>query len=769
MKNSLEKLSIQEANSLDDKDILEYLKEYWELENIVDLDVWGILNIGTNYQTDKNFYTLTNIKTVKKLSIEYPITDLDYKAKIKQKGIYIPYVIGEKLIKHMEPNQQLYISCRLILADSFTRKRNNNPMLMQADDASIKILKQIPKILSDSDNLYIDESSLSIINKLHDMDELIVQREKEVSEERLKLEKKKIALAESILTMEESYLEEEDRLMSFGSELSLSFQRLKEKHEDKLLVLEEEKKEKKEKIDTLEVNKHQIILDIDEKKKHLNLLSIKVEELQNKLEQKERDMAEKLEKLISFIKDKADTLLALEFIDQEEHDKLIEKSKDSQQEDEPFIDFEKDLNGDFPQAISHIQMYLYNQGIIYPKYILEDYFSLIQANDLIILGGESGSGKTNLVKSFAEAVGGVSKIIPVKPNWTSSEDLLGYYNPLEKKYLSTPFLDAILEASRNPTIPYFICLDEMNLARVEYYFADFLSKLEERKGDTKIFLYSDTESGHVLSEFNNVLNIIESSKEKFKKGNLVKYIDILKDEEVNSELKRVFGFSDKDSLIKYHSDLRKMISGILDIPSSIDFPKNVRIIGAINIDETTHYLSPKVLDRANVMKFDSPLLYDRQLISDERGCETDSEAKIKFSIDDFGIREDYPRFDWEDDFCSKMAYLTEKYFVDMGIDVGFRTIRQGLNYRKMLNAFQSRNDIFINNFILHKILPKFTFDGNSDVKGRKKIDILKDFKEEIREIIGDNLSKSDVRKAIIELENIIRKSPENDGIVNYWA
>src|SRR5690606_26805898 len=136
----------------------------------------------------------------------------------------------------------------------------------------------------------------------------------------------------------------------------------------------------------------------------------------------------------------------------------------------------------------------------------------VQTNDLIILTGESGAGKTNLVKSFADAVGGVSKIIPVKPNWTSSEDLLGYYNPLEKKYLSTPFLDTLIEASRNPDVPYFICLDEMNLARVEYYFADFLSLLEERGSLPVIELYSDDESSHVLSEFRNVLELIKNTK-----------------------------------------------------------------------------------------------------------------------------------------------------------------------------------------------------------------------------------------------------------------
>ena len=100
-------------------------------------------------------------------------------------------------------------------------------------------------------------------------------------------------------------------------------------------------------------------------------------------------------------------------------------------------------------------------------------------NDLIILAGDSGSGKTNLVKSFAKAIGGKSVIIPVKPNWTSAEDLLGYYNPLENKYLSTKFLDTLLEAQENPNTPYFICLDEMNLARVRVLFRRF-SKLTRR-------------------------------------------------------------------------------------------------------------------------------------------------------------------------------------------------------------------------------------------------------------------------------------------------
>jgi 5-methylcytosine-specific restriction endonuclease McrBC GTP-binding regulatory subunit McrB len=73
----------------------------------------------------------------------------------------------------------------------------------------------------------------------------------------------------------------------------------------------------------------------------------------------------------------------------------------------------------------------------------------------------------------------------------------------------------------NPEIPYFICLDEMNLARVEYYFADFLSLLESRDEAPEINLYSADESAHVLSELKAVVEIIQDSKEKYGQDGVV--------------------------------------------------------------------------------------------------------------------------------------------------------------------------------------------------------------------------------------------------------
>lgn len=163
------------------------------------------------------------------------------------------------------------------------------------------------------------------------------------------------------------------------------------------------------------------------------------------------------------------------------------------------ISFSQVLDSDYVKVVSYIQSYLKEQNILYPRHIIENYLTLIRSNDLIVLAGDSGSGKTNLVQSFAKVVGGVSKIIPVKPNW---QVLKTYWVTTIrlKKYLPSPFLEALIEAQHNPEIPYSYLFGWNELGSVEYYFADFLSKLEDRENIPTIQLYSDDESAHVLSE-----------------------------------------------------------------------------------------------------------------------------------------------------------------------------------------------------------------------------------------------------------------------------
>jgi hypothetical protein len=105
----------------------------------------------------------------------------------------------------------------------------------------------------------------------------------------------------------------------------------------------------------------------------------------------------------------------------------------------------------------------------------------------VILAGLSGSGKTQLALKYARAVHGVQRatdpdpfliVCPVRPEWTDPTGLTGYPDVLSNRYMVPPFLEAVLLATAHRDSPVFVVLDEMNLARVEYYFSDVLSALE---------------------------------------------------------------------------------------------------------------------------------------------------------------------------------------------------------------------------------------------------------------------------------------------------
>src|SRR5690606_11783951 len=121
----------------------------------------------------------------------------------------------------------------------------------------------------------------------------------------------------------------------------------------------------------------------------------------------------------------------------------------------------------------------------------ENLYLSLKTKPFVILAGVSGTGKTKLVKLFAEALGALSQnnqfaLIPVRPDWSDPSDLLGY-KALSRIFRPCLLAEVLVEASKpgNRSKPYFICLDEMNLARVEHYFSDLLSIIEtqEWKGD----------------------------------------------------------------------------------------------------------------------------------------------------------------------------------------------------------------------------------------------------------------------------------------------
>lgn len=179
--------------------------------------------------------------------------------------------------------------------------------------------------------------------------------------------------------------------------------------------------------------------------------------------------------------------------------------------------------------------------------IIRAYHVALQTHPLVILPGISGTGKTRLTRLYADAVHGVPSpahdnpyylIVAVQPDWHNARDLLGYYNALTGVYHPTLFLRFLQRAAADPQHPYFVCLDEMNLARPEYYLAPLLSAMET----------------------------VEHT------------IDI---GAPTAEVKSVTGET---------------------LPNPFRLPLNLRLTGTVNVDESTYALSDKLLDRANVIE-----------------------------------------------------------------------------------------------------------------------------------------------------------------------
>lgn len=197
-------------------------------------------------------------------------------------------------------------------------------------------------------------------------------------------------------------------------------------------------------------------------------------------------------------------------------------------------------------------------GLSYSIYLATRFVVSLLTKPFVILTGLSGSGKTKLAQAFVQWICDDEKqycLVPVGADWTNREPLLGYPNALTNSDYILPdsgVLQLMIRANNDPDRPYFLILDEMNLSHVERYFADFLSTMESEK---QIPLHAK-ESGLRVA----VLSSCEGEEETSK-------------------------------------------DGIGLIPSALSFPPNLFIIGTVNIDETTHMFSPKVLDRANTIEF----------------------------------------------------------------------------------------------------------------------------------------------------------------------
>ena len=187
----------------------------------------------------------------------------------------------------------------------------------------------------------------------------------------------------------------------------------------------------------------------------------------------------------------------------------------------PKVPEAEDIDEWAPPSFRTIVTALAKSGLRLGERTIRRYHAAIQARGFVILAGVSGTGKTWLAEAYADAVGARFLPVRVAPNWHSNEDMLGYVSPLSGEYQHTAFSRFLGEADaifrRAPSAaaarPCHVLLDEMNLARVEHYFGDFLSALEvrQRTGEVTLTLGSEKVTVHRNLVFVGTVNMDETT------------------------------------------------------------------------------------------------------------------------------------------------------------------------------------------------------------------------------------------------------------------
>ena len=234
------------------------------------------------------------------------------------------------------------------------------------------------------------------------------------------------------------------------------------------------------------------------------------------------------------------------------------------------------------KALRGLKSYLDKCKLLFPTRALNAFHTSLKIADistLAVMAGISGTGKSELPRRYAEALGMHFLLMAVQPRWDSPQDMFGFYNYIEQRYKATELAQSLVRMDKwnHPDKAEYadrmllVLLDEMNLARVEYYFSEFLSKLEIRKSI-------------------NPNNLGDRRKAEI-------------------------------SL-----DVGSRIKG-QDVPR-LYVHENVLFVGTMNEDESTQTLSDKVIDRANVLRFGRP----EKMISDLPVAMQRSEEFLPLSV-----------------------------------------------------------------------------------------------------------------------------------------
>ena len=356
------------------------------------------------------------------------------------------------------------------------------------------------------------------------------------------------------------------------------------------------------------------------------------------------------------------------------------------------------------------------------------YLTALRTKPFMLLAGISGTGKSRIVREMAKACWASHEedygkncprnfcMVQVKPNWHDSSDLIGYVSRINgEKYVVGPFLRFIAKAIQDPKRPYFLCLDEMNLAPVEQYFAEYLSVIESRK----------LQDGHIETD---------------------PIVPFENTEAYGSLIDQLFDSDEERKAYKTEEGGKRLT-----------IPENLFVVGTVNMDETTFSFSRKVLDRAMTIEMNEVDLHG--------GLEAGGAAEFGYIGEDLIGEAAEGRDIYADNqaLCEDVIeYLGKVNDILEGtpFKIAYRTRNEFLLYAVNRLHFAPESEVWqtLDEMTSMKILSRI--EGDNERCER----VLREMKQLITETVGEHTPDSVSLKKIDEMTLKLKS-----GYTSYWA
>lgn len=356
------------------------------------------------------------------------------------------------------------------------------------------------------------------------------------------------------------------------------------------------------------------------------------------------------------------------------------------------------------------------------------YLTALRTKPFMLLAGISGTGKSRIVREMAKACWASHEedygkncprnfcMVQVKPNWHDSSDLIGYVSRINgEKYVVGPFLRFIAKAMQDPKRPYFLCLDEMNLAPVEQYFAEYLSVIESRK----------LQDGHIETD------------------PIVPYENT---EAYGSLIDQLFDSDEERKAYKTEEGGKRLT-----------IPENLFVVGTVNMDETTFSFSRKVLDRAMTIEMNEVDL--------KGGLEAGGAAEFGYIGEDLMGEAAEGKDIYADNqaLCDEViSYLGKVNDILEGtpFKIAYRTRNEFLLYAVNRLHFATDSELWqtLDEMTSMKILSRIEGDNE------RCEHVLRELKNLLTETVGNHAEDSASLKKIDEMLAKLKS-----GYTSYWA